>query len=262
MDQKDYEHKKLLEQYLLGLTSREQETFVEELLAKDPRAEEELEKLRGQLDSYISQQGMAELSGPARSRSSQDFHDLDHEMITQMTRRNHYLVIWRLALSAVCLILLFVSGYLFRENQNYRIAVNREKALHAQDSAAYRRQLQALEHADVNWDSLKTQTVTSDNGDVLVHFLAEEGTTFLDLSHLPAPDSAQAFYLSVISRGGANEVRLLRRAEHLKLLPLTTEVNRVRLLRGKIDTATPPDTSTVEVITDFQVVSATNGVPR
>ena len=57
----------------------------------------------GSWTPYISQQGMAELSSPASVvRSSQDFHDLDHEMITQMTRRNHYLVIWRLALSAVC----------------------------------------------------------------------------------------------------------------------------------------------------------------
>lgn len=258
MNRENHPHRELLEQYLLGLTTREQADYVEELLANDPTAREELERLEGQLEQYISQQGMQEGEAANPRRALADFHDLDHEMITQMTRRNHHLTIWRLALSAVCLLLLFVAGYLFRENQNYRLAINTEKALHAQDEANHEREIaELLRGQGVEWDSLTTESLTSTRGNVLLHRVAGQQISFLDVSHLESLLTNEAYHVYVVERGddGAPSPRrvMLSDSTRLDLLPLTATTESLDVWRGGTDREVPRDTAELEFITRIAV---------
>ena len=266
MNRENHPHRELLEQYLLGLTTRDQADFVEELLEQDPTAREELKRLEGQLEKYISEQGMREGEAANPRRALADFHDLDHEMITQMTRRNHHLVIWRLALSAVCLLLLFAAGYLFRENQNYRLAINTEKALHAQDEATYEREIaELLRGQGMEWDSLSTESVTSTRGNVLLHRVAGQKVSFLDVSHLEALLTDEAYHVYVVERGtdGApapRRVKLLDSAR-LDLLPLTATTESLNVWRGSADREVPRDTADLEFITRIAVTRSSTAEP-
>ncbi|NJC27469.1 hypothetical protein [Neolewinella antarctica] len=259
MSQDKFNRRELLEQYLLGLTSREQTLYVKEMLEKDPTLATELEELRERMSEYITEQGM-EQDGSDRQRSLQDFHDLDHEMITAMTRRNHNLVIWRLALSGVCLLLLFLSGYLFRSNQNYRMEVDREKALHAQDDASAQKKIKTLEGQTVAWDSLNTQTIPSAGGDVLVHYLAEEDITFLDLSHLAALQPEEAYHLEMIDGRGRSEKLVVSDSTRLSLLPLVANVNTVRLWRSAKAHDLPRDSALAVLVARFPLSLRANAL--
>ena len=236
MEWENLEQRELLEQYLLGLTDRQQTARVEQMLREDPKLAEDLEELRTRMSDYIADQGLGHES-PDRQRTSEDFHDLDHEMITAMTRRNHNLVIWRLALSAACLVLLFLAGYLFRENQNYRMAVDREKAIHAETVESARRNIELLQGVPLPIDSLHTETIDLPNGNILVHYVLNDQAAFLDLSHLNLPEPKAAFHLSL--HAASDEQRIVLSDSLCKtLIPVTSLVERVRLWRQNPDNDT------------------------
>ena len=247
------DQRELLEQYLLGLTNREQAAYVEEMLEKDPELAAQLQELKEKMSEYISDQGLGD-TVPEGQRSLQDFHDLDHEMITAMTKRNHNLVIWRLALSAACLILLFVSGYLFRQNQNYRLEVAREIAEHAQDDASAQRKIEDLQGKAIVWDSLHTQTVVSEDGDVLIHYLADDQVTFLDLSHLKSPGPDGVYHLEVAGLEGKTERTRIVDSSRLSLVPIMEEIQHIKIWRSSADDDTLGDTSATMLVADFPIV--------
>lgn len=254
MSQERLDKKELLEQYLLGLTNPEQTAHVERLMDEHPELRTELEGMQGRMDTYLQEQGLDRESPSGNTRDIQDFHDLDHEMITAMTKRNHNLVIWRLALSAVCLILLFVSGYLFRENQNFRMEVNREKAMHAQDEASAQRRIQALQGKTIAWENLHTQTVNSELGDVLIHYLADDKVTFLDLTHLGELPPEEAYHLETKHGSGAEVVTLIQDSLKMSLIPVVLDVEHVKIWRGAAGTVAQHETVEPSLIADFPII--------
>lgn len=253
MNWDNLDQRELLEQYLLGLTNREQTAYVEEMLEKDPKMAEQLEELKGKMADYISEQGLDQ-DAPDGQRSLQDFHDLDHEMITAMTRRNHHLVIWRLALSAACLILLFISGYLFRQNQNYRLEVAREIAMHAQDDATAQRKIEDLQGKAIVWDSLHTQTVLSEDGEVKIHYLSNDQVTFLDLSHLKSFEPKEVYHLEVAGKDGHPERTRLMDSSRLGLVPVLEEVEHIKIWRSPAKADTRGDTTGSHLVADFPLI--------
>lgn len=254
MSQERLDNKELLEQYLLGLTNPEQTAHVERLMDEHPELRTELEGMQDRMQVYLEEQGLDEESPSGNTRNIQDFHDLDHEMITAMTKRNHNLVIWRLALSAVCLILLFVSGYLFRENQNFRMEVNREKALHAQDEASAQRRIQALQGKTVAWDSLHTQTVASELGDVLIHYLTDNKVTFLDLSHLGELPPDEAYHLETKQGSGEEVVTLIQDSLKMSLIPIVQDVEHIKIWRVAAGTIAQHEKVDPSLIADFPII--------
>ena len=253
MKRDEHPHRELLEQYLLGLTTRERADEVERLLESDPTAKQELERLSKQLNDYIAGQGMGTAAGPSPRRALEDFHDLDHEMITQMTKRNHALVIWRLALSAVCLALLFISGYLFRQNQNYRLEINKEKALHAQDEVSHKRQIEELRGRDVAWDSLSTRTIPSGRGNVLLHRVAGDEVAFLDISHLDSLLNEEAYHLLLLEEAPDGRITphqlVVLDSARSTLLPLPEQTREINLWRGASSYEVPRDSALLEFVT-------------
>jgi len=137
MDRESLKKSGLLEQYILGLTNRKEALLVEKMLEDSPGAREDYEKLRQELDVYAANAGMAAPLEGREIRTAKDYEDLDHEMILAMTERNHSLVIWRYSLMAACLLLLCLSGYLFRLSESNRTEIVTEKAHHAQDNNAH-----------------------------------------------------------------------------------------------------------------------------
>ena len=81
----------LLDQYVLGLTTPEQTKLVERLMQEDPFLAEEIERLRDTLFQYADIQDIGPPSGGRKPRTMEDFHSLDHEIILEMTERNHSL---------------------------------------------------------------------------------------------------------------------------------------------------------------------------
>ncbi|OAV43385.1 hypothetical protein [Lewinella sp. 4G2] len=250
MNRDNIDRKELLEKYLLGLTDQEQAEYVEKQLQEDPTMVEDLAELRSKMSTYLNEQGFTEQ--PARSmRSLRDFQDLDHEMITAMTRRNHHLSIWRMALSAVCLLLLFTTGYLFRENQNFRLEVAREQALHAQDEASNRKKLEALRGKAIVWDSLHTQTIASANGDVLVHFLADDQVTFLDLSHLDSLQQDEYYFLQLNGKDSNHGIDPITDSSRHSLIPILEDVSTISVYRGTPEAGVPPHPEKLVSVVDF-----------
>ena len=199
MTREELKHSGLLDQYVLGLLGPEQSAEVEELVAQDPELERAVAKLRGDLESYADARNIAPPAGGRAPRTAQEFQDLDHEMITAMMERNHTLNLWRYLLIAACLLLVGLSGYLFRLKEKARGELVTERALHAQDKTAYaqdlRRNRAALEVTAAHWKDLRTYEQPLDTGSVHVHFLAGTGLALVDLSDARVPPAGQAYYV-------------------------------------------------------------------
>jgi len=174
----------LLEQYVLGLTSREQNRLLEAFLEQNPEAKEDVAALREELNHYLDIQSVDLPEGERQIRTPEDFLDMDHEMILEMTEKNHSLTIWRYALGAVCLLMLALSGYLFRLNENNKSALLEEKARHAQDDNSHRLKVENLEESVLDWSGLQTVTTYVGAGTIQLHYAAEDDQVILDLSHL------------------------------------------------------------------------------
>lgn len=198
----------LLDQYVLGLLGPEQSAEIEALISGDPLLEGEVNRLRKELTDYADASNIAPPPDDGRQpRSLADFQDLDHEMITAMMERNHTLNIWRYVLIAACLLLIGLSGFLFRLRENARAALVSEEAVHAQDAAAYRQDLsrnrEAIAAAAANWKDMRTFSETMDSGSLHVHLLTGAGIALVDFSDVPRPPDGEAYYLlGGIAEGG------------------------------------------------------------
>ncbi|MBC6995711.1 hypothetical protein QWY85_18155 [Neolewinella lacunae] len=229
MNQDDFDKHELLEQYVLGLTNREESEWVEDLIAKDPEARKDLEHLRKQLEDYAD--GISGIPTPAGRplRNHRDFADLDQEMIVRMTERNHTLVIWRYALSVACLLLVALCGFLFRSNQTLKQELLAEKARHAQDGKSFELQLKNLQKSEMNWDSLKAHASVFGINNIRVHYLERENIALLDLSRVPPPDPDYAYYLIDSSALQETKVRVIGQADLHHLFPIHLPTGGVRI---------------------------------
>jgi anti-sigma-K factor RskA len=217
MDRENLKKSGLLEQYVLGLTNRKESIIVERALEEDPEIMKDYQKLRDELNEYVGRNGMMVPEDGREQRTARDFEELDHEMISAMTERTQKLLIWRYVLGAACLVLLCLSGFLFRLSENNRHATVTEKAMHAQDNHHNDIVVKDLREKNNKWTELKTLKVPAEGGIVLLHLLTAQELLLLDLSHLsPLPEGFGYFvYLGkahggpslVIPAGGETDLR-------------------------------------------------------
>lgn len=204
MDREELKKSGLLDQYVLGLLSTDQAAEVETLIRQDPQLEGEVKRLRRDLNAYADAKQIGPPPRGRTQRTAADFQDLDHEMITAMMERNHSLNIWRYVLVAACLLLIALSGFLFRLGEQARGELVTERALHAQNVAANRHDLHrsrlAIEATAAHWKEVSTVSGPVDSGTVHIHLLRGAGVAMVDFSDVPPPPSGQAYYLA----GGLN----------------------------------------------------------
>jgi hypothetical protein len=236
MNREDLKKSGLLEQYVLGLTSRKESLMVQEILEADPEAKKDFEKLRKELDVYVVDQGLQVPDDGRSPRSQEDFEDLDYEVIMQMTARNHSLVKWRYGLGALCLFLLCLCGFLFRLSQNNHSDLITEKAKHAQDQTSHH---VALEHALGNtpeWNDVVTRKTTASNGVVLLHHLENQHVAFLDLSHCDTISARHAYYVFFDGQMNEEPVLIISGGDRIGLHPvmLKKETSSVHIFSGEI----------------------------
>ena len=225
MSREDIKQSGLLDQYVLGLTSPEQTELVERLLQEDPFLAGEVDRLRKSLFSYADSQDIAPPAGDRKHRTMEDFHSLDHEMILEMTERNHSLNIWRFVLGGACLLLLCLSGYLFRLKENYRADLVHEQALHAQDVDAVQRQATQA-GARIDWSELTTSSALTAAGPARMYRHPAGDHFLLDLSHLRPAGEGRAYFLTV---NRERPSRLDSLAAPPRLLPLPAEHDRLEI---------------------------------
>lgn len=239
MDRESLKKSGLLEQYILGLTSRKESLLVERTLAENPEAQEDYENLRRELDDYALSNGMSAPLEGGETRTAADYEDLDHEMILAMTERNHSLVIWRYALMAACLLLLCLSGYLFRMNETNRSEVVTEKAHHAQDNNAHEQALKHLEETTPNWNELRTIKASSEHGTVILHYLDHQKLIFLDLSHARTLNENDAYFVFMGESGEEADI-IVPLGHQLNLHPviLPEGVDKLKVFKWDLNEAT------------------------
>ena len=190
----------ILDQYVLGLLGKERSAEVERLIEEDPDIAREVDRIRRDLDAYADLRDIAPPPAGRPSRTAEDFHDLDHEVITAMMEHNHTLNIWRWVLMAVCLLLVGLAGYLFRLKEEIRAELVTERAVHAQDEASHRLDMErgraALASAGGDWgDSLLSYERPVAEGLLHVHIMQGAGVALVDLSDIPPPNADSAYYL-------------------------------------------------------------------
>ena len=238
MDRESLKKSGLLEQYILGLTNRKEALLVEKMLEDSPGAREDYEKLRQELDVYAANAGMAAPLEGREIRTAKDYEDLDHEMILAMTERNHSLVIWRYSLMAACLLLLCLSGYLFRLSESNRTEIVTEKAHHAQDNNAHEQALQNMKELAPDWAELKTVKATTTGSTVILHYLDAKNPVLLDFSHAQPLNEDDAYF--VLFGEEDEEAALIVRAGHqigLHPVLLSKEVDELKVFRWKLNEA-------------------------
>ncbi len=239
MDRESLKNSGLLEQYILGLTSRKESLLVERTLAENPEAREDYDNLRRELDDYALSKGMSAPLQGGEARTAADYEDLDHEMILAMTERNHSLVIWRYGLIAACLFLLCLSGYLFRMNETNRSEVVTEKAHHAQDNNAHEQALKHLEEMTPNWSELRTIKTSSAHGTVILHYLDHHKLVFLDLSHTHTLSEEDAYFVFMgQGKGEADMVIPLGHQLNLHPVILPKGVDELKVFKWALNETT------------------------
>lgn len=238
MDRESLKKSGLLEQYILGLTSQKESLLVERALAENPEVKEDFENLRRELDEYALSNGLATPLGGREVRTATDYEDLDHEMILSMTERNHSLVIWRYALIAACLLLLCLSGYLFRLSETNRTDIVTEKAHHAQDNNAHEQALKELEELAPDWSSMKTIKAATAGGTVILHCLVAQDIILIDLSHAQ-PLSEEDAYFVFMGDDDEEAVITVPAGHQLKLHPvlLPKGADELKVFRWQLNEA-------------------------
>ncbi len=197
MDHESLKKSGLLEQYVLGLTSRKESLLVERTLAEDPKAQADYESLRREMDAYALSNGMGEPLEQREERIAADYEELDQEMFSAMAEKIYSLVVWRYGLMAACFLLLCTSGYLYRLSETNRSEAVVEKAHHAQDNNAHEKALRHLKEMAPNWGEMKTIKATTKDGTVIFHYLNEQGVVLLDLSHTKKLTAHDAYFVFV-----------------------------------------------------------------
>ncbi len=246
----------LLDQYVLGLLGPEQSAEVERLMEEDPFLESEVERLRKDLNSYADSRSNI---GPPPSgrtlRTPEEFQDLDHEMITGMMERNHTLNSWRYVLIAACLLLIGLSGFLFRLKEDARAMLVRERALHAQDDASHRldmeRSRDAIQVATGNWDNLQSFEHRLDTGTLHVHLLPGAGIALVDLSDVPPPPAGHAYYIFTgeeSKRSLQPEIVTPRQLGGLYAVRLESKHPELRIYEWVIGRTAPPSPSDAALV--------------
>lgn len=195
MSSEELKQSGLLEQYVLGLTSRDDSEFVKKMAEEDPQIKQEIERLEAEMSAYAADKSILPPPRGRAVRDSEEYEDLDHEVIMAMTERNHTLTIWRYALSAACFLLLLLSGYLFRLNQLNQQELMKEQALHAQDENTHQIALQHLEEGVLDWTSLQTLRKDAKVGHLQVHHFPNRNTVLLDLSDFNPPAEGHAYFI-------------------------------------------------------------------
>ncbi len=244
MSREELKRSGILDQYVLGLLDPERSAEVERLLEGDPTLAREADQLRQDLNAYADARNIAPPADGRPPRTAEDFHDLDHEMITAMMERNHTLNIWRYVLIAACLLLVGLSGYLFRLKENLRGELVTQRALHAQDEASHRldmaRNRAAIQTAVGNWDNLQSIEQAVDTGVLHVHLLAGAGVALVDLSDLAALNGGEAYYIFGGQAGAPPEVVTARQQGGLSVVKLGTPAGSLRIYRRAVNHGGPP----------------------
>ncbi|THH37531.1 hypothetical protein [Neolewinella litorea] len=247
MNREELKRSGLLDQYVLGLLEPERNAEVEQMIAEDPFLAQEVDRLRDDLNAYADARDITPPPSGRTPRTAQEFQDLDHEMITAMMEHNHTLNIWRYVLIGVCLLLIGVSGFLFRLKEEIRSDLVTERSLHAQDEASYRMDLEnnraALEAYVSNWDSLKTVNRSLDTGSVQVHLLPWAGVMLVDLTNMAAPAPGWAYYIypaSARSVTGPPEIVTAHEIGNLHAVELSDKFDHLRIYQWETGHAAKP----------------------
>ncbi|MEL6846206.1 MAG: hypothetical protein AAFP02_23605, partial [Bacteroidota bacterium] len=184
-----------LEQYVLGLTDRDESDLVKRMADENPQIRHEIARLQEEMSAYAMAKNILPPPRGRKIRHPEEYDNLDHEVIMAMTERNHTLTIWRYALSAACFLLLLLSGYLFRSNQLNHNELVKERAIHAQDENTHQIALQHLEEGALDWASLQTLRKDAKVGHLQVHHFPNRKTVLIDLSDFNPPADGHAYFI-------------------------------------------------------------------
>lgn len=231
MDFKKLTEEGLLEQYLLGLTSREESQSIEAFLDRSPQARAELDFLKKQLGLHLAEGEQNVDLSPAGSR-------LERTSLQKTNRRLRYLVA---GLTVFCCLLLIAAvHYQNRSVVHYRAHLS-ERAQHIQDDQLYTREIESLSTSLAQWNHLHTQTVMSTHGPILVHHLQEQALALVDLSHLGPPDtqSVYLFYDQVPS--SASLLSEISATDRTTLHPITITGKSLTIFHQSRGKSSPPE---------------------
>lgn len=211
----------LLDQYVLGLTTTETTELIDRMRTEDPFVQQEIDRLRGELDAYADALNFAPPAGGVQQRSVEEFLELDHEMILAITERNHTLSIWRYGLVAACVALMVACGYLFRLKENYKQELVHEQSLHAQDNRAHEKQA-LLDQMEIR--GVTTALTPLDSGDtVSIHQLVGTDQLLVDLSQLTPPPAGHSYFVFTGTRHDGEPAREVRSSQLTDLFPVQYE---------------------------------------
>lgn len=213
MDRDSLHKDGLLEQYLLGLTSREETKAVEDYLATDPDARRDLEFMRKQLGVYLEERGVEERDPVADQEPQKE--DSEEVFLSYLLHRNQRLNAMRSVLFVVSLLLLGTSVYFYRQSRQLERELLTAKAIHVQDDNIHEMTLRELSHSTVDLDSLHTVVAQSGHGNLQLHYLTADSVILLDLSHLKIPEKGYAYHVHlqhgtqetskyIVGQGGLN----------------------------------------------------------
>ncbi len=229
MDPEFVRNNGLLEQYLLGLTSREENIAVEEYLAQHPEARHELEHLRSQLGVYLDETGFMEPDNPGENRLATQKYREQRDFLRV---KNHWLKLTRGALAILSVCLLVTSIYFYRQNNQHSLALSAEKARHVQDDHLHAREIKHLTAEAVHWDSLHTVVAASEHGNLQLHYLLSGKTVLLDFSHLQGPAAGFAYHVHHLTAHGEESLFVIDAGKVNALYPLHDPEAKLKILYG------------------------------
>ncbi|MGB3800688.1 MAG: hypothetical protein WA952_12810 [Lewinella sp.] len=242
----DLKRSGLLDQYVLGLLGQERNAEVERMIEEDPDLGREVSRIRQELNAYADMREITPPPGNREPRTAEDFRDLDHEVITAMMEHNHSLNIWRYVLMAACLLLIGVAGYFFRLKEDVRGDLVTERALHAQDVASHRRDMErgraALTTANGDWENLTSFNQAVDSGMLHIHVLQEAGVALVDLSDIQPPGKGRAYYVYSGDLHGVSEPEIItgRQLNGLYAIPFEMDEPTLRIYEWEAGQMGPP----------------------
>ncbi|WP_116108538.1 hypothetical protein [Lewinella sp. IMCC34191] len=242
----DLKRSGLLDQYVLGLLGQERTAEVEQMIEEDPELGREVSRIRQELNAYADMREIAPPPGNRQPRTAEDFRDLDHEVITAMMEHNHSLNIWRYVLMATCLVLIGVAGYLFRLKEDVRGELVTERALHAQDVASHRRDMERgramLTTATHDWENLTSFNQAVDSGMLHIHVLDGAGIALVDLSDITPPGQGRAYYLYSGDLNSLSEPEIVtgRQLNGLYVIPFEGSEPTLRIYEWEAGQMGPP----------------------
>lgn len=254
MDKNAIRQNGLLEQYLLGLTTREESAAVEAYLAADPEARKDLEHLRTQLGVFINEQEFGE---KAVSGASAPVIYADQEaVITHLNARVQRLSAIRYLLAAACALLFLSTAYFFRQSRLSHSALISEKARHVQDDRLHEREIVELSRETVHLDSLQTVVSASTSGNLLLHYLTTDSVVLLDLSHLEPLAEGFAYHVHLVREDKEIARHEIGAHETHSLYPLDRSGAKLKVIRGPDSTGMLAGKARPQVIAELDLSAA------